>query len=63
MNVLRLTTKYDPVELVLVTAIALLMIGGSFVLMWSAHSYHAEKIERQATMQCHNLYRTEVPCP
>ncbi len=55
--------KLDRVELALVTAIALLMIGGSSVLIWAAHSHHAEKIERLATMKCHTQYRTEVPCP
>jgi len=63
MNALRLTTKYDRVELALVTAIALLMIVGSSVMIWAAHTHQAERLERITTMKCHNMYRTEVPCP
>jgi len=63
MNVLNLISKLDRVELVLAAVIGILMVSAVIIVIAASYNHYAERIERQATMKCHNLYRTEVPCP
>ncbi len=63
MNVLKSITKLDRVELALVAVIAILMSIAVIIVVSASYNHYTERVERQATMKCHNMYRTEVPCP